>query len=240
MTDTTVELLTWRFTPPPGEDIVSSAARLRASGLKVADVAKELSVNERHVYRLLALARGREEDDLYTPFSLLDAVAEGRSVEETAYLFETSDQAEWSRGAARYAWHIHTARPSLAPRLVQAFATMYHHAAHADVEDRPRRSYVIDLALRLGPWCDVEARREFFARAPITGPNDAEFVVDVQDYLEAVTARIDVPYSLSYPDPDQAGELERILAEREESARARGDTVQLVSIPGSPRKRRRG
>lgn len=244
MSDSTVDPMSRRFGPPPGEDDVSKATRLRAAGKKVADIAKDLNVQERSAYRLLAQGKERDENDLYTPYTLLDAVPDAeagfaaRPPGEKEYLLGTWDEVEWSRATARYAWYIHVANPSLAPRLVEAFAVIYHNVTRMEAEVRSRYAFIIDLALRLEPWLNEKRRRDFFALVPLEHDEDAVFAVDVVDYSKLYADWQDDPPDLRDRDPEQAEELERMLAKREQLRP--GDTVRLVSVPGSgPRWRRK-
>lgn len=155
------------MTEPPRKNrsvgaITHPAARLRAEGKQIADIAVQLGVSERQVYRALKAAREEDLFEDYKPWSLLTGLADGDPGEKLRYLIAA--ELSWARGFTGYAWAVAQAKPGVAPEIAACFASWYWHVDKVvqDPDDQVAMAGILDRALATEPWRDDQSRDDFF------------------------------------------------------------------------------
>jgi len=142
--------------------ITHPAARLRSQGKQIADIAVELGVSERQVYRALKAAKEEDLFEGFKPWSLLTGLADGDPGEKLRYLIAA--RRWWFRGSTSYVWAVAQAKPGVAPEIAACFASRYWEVDKGvqDPEDQVGMAEILDRALATEPWCNDRSRDDFF------------------------------------------------------------------------------
>ena len=232
MTETFHTNLNISIGPVPGEDDVAHAQRLRADGLKVVDIAKELHISERGAYRLLAAGRERVRHSDIEAWTITTSVEDGDPPEKVRYLFEMPESIRWRRRDAEFAWALHQLKPELPTELVSAFASMYVAVSQHRGRTRDRWSKILDLALALEPWTDEENEDRFFQDVNVPGGEDLEFAARVISYLEETAMAERVVLQSVPPVPDQVVWIRERVRQLAQETQIGRDVPQVIEIPG--------
>lgn len=145
---------------------VLQAAKLRADGKSVKEIAGELKLSERTVYTLLAQAKQTGAIEDFAPWSLAVAMRQGQPSEKAKWLIETHFQ--WDSREADWAWLIHQVRSDLPPDMIGAAAMHYLNAEMSAKLEWTAR--VLDESLWASPWESQEKALVFYGAACLLLP----------------------------------------------------------------------